>query len=254
MKRKAYNYSVNQPYLLEIVAIAAAYVVFAKLGLSLAFATKQVTAVWPPAGIAVAALLLRGYRVWPGIWLGAFLTNAITYEPAFTAAGIATGNTAAPLAAAFLLRRFVGFNNALERLRDVLGLLLLGSLAAMTISATNGVLNLAIARIVPWSEYGSVWWVWWAGDAMGVLLIAPLILTWTANPRIEVPRQNALELFALAVTLLGATWLTFMSTFRLAYPVYPFVIWSALRFRQRTTTLVVLVISLIAIWGTTHDR
>lgn len=157
--------------------VAVAYVAAAKLGFTLAFTTKQVTAVWPPSGIALAALLLWGYRVWPGIWLGAFASNALSSEPVWTAAAIASGNTLAPVFGNFLLRRFGSFENALERVRDVLLLALFGSAIAMTVSATNGVVELALARIVPWSAFLSVWWVWWAGDAMGVLFVTPLLLT-----------------------------------------------------------------------------
>lgn len=235
------------------VAVAALYIASAKLGFSLAFATKQVTAVWPPTGIAVAALLLLGYRVWPGIWLGAFVSNAFSHEPLLAAAGIATGNTLAPLLGVFLMRRFLGFQNSLERLRDVVGLVLLGSAGAMTVSATNGVLNLAAAKIIPWSQFGPVWWLWWTGDAMGVLLIAPLILTW-ASPkrRVEANKRSGFELAGLVAALALSTALLFLTRSPFAYPVYPFIIWTALRFGQRTTTLALAAISGVAIWGTTH--
>ncbi len=242
-------------YLLEIAAIAAAYVVFAEMGFSLAGGVKQVTAIWPPAGIAVAALLLFGYRVWPGVFIGAFIANALTGEPWFTAAGIAIGNTLGPLLGAFLLRRFVKFDNALERVRDVIGLALLGSLVAMTVTATNGVSNLALAGIVPWTSFWMVWRVWWAGDAMGVLVFAPLILTWcTPTRRIERPKGGLLEGVILGAALLATTWLAFVSGPRLAYPVYPFFIWIALRFSQRATATAVVAVSVIAIWGAVHAQ
>ena len=244
---------INVPYILLIVLVAAAYIVFAKIGFSLAFKTKQVTAVWPPTGIALAALLLLGYRIWPGIWLGAFVSNAISQEPILTAAGVAIGNTLGPFVGAFLLRQLVGFDNALERLRDVLGLVLIGSAVAMTISATNGVLNLALAGLVLWSDYPSTWWLWWTGDAMGVLLVAPLLLTWaTKSRRWEPARRGPLEIVALGTVLVATSWFSFMTTFPFAYPLYPFIIWTGLRFRQRATTLAIALISAIAIWGTIH--
>src|ERR1700731_2790877 len=103
------------PYLAGVCALAAA-----KLGLTLAFVAEQVTLVWPPTGIALAALLLFGYRLWPGIALGAFLANATANEPLPVACGIAVGNTLEAVVGAWLLQRLIGFRNPLERLRDVL--------------------------------------------------------------------------------------------------------------------------------------
>jgi len=232
--------------------VAIAYVVGAKLGFQFAFATKQVTAVWPPTGIALAALLLWGYRAWPGIFVGAFASNAMSAEPLWTAGLVAIGNTLAPLFGCYLLRRF-GFDDALARVRDVLVLMLFGSAVAMTISATNGVAALALARIVPWNSFGSVWWVWWTGDAMGVLFTAPLLLTWIAG---TARRQRAdggqLELLALAAIVVFASVVTFATNFPLRFSVYPLVIWAALRFTQRETATAIAIVSGIAVWATAH--
>lgn len=239
--------------ILTLLLVAAAYVAAARFGFSFAFQTKQVTAIWPATGIATAALLLYGYRVWPGIWLGAFISNVFTAEPAWTAAAVATGNTLAPVFGNFLLRRF-DFQNAIERVRDVLVLVVFGCATAMTVSATNGVINLALARIVPWSDVASVWWVWWSGDAMGVLLVTPLLLTWMSSIRRETfAYGRTFELALLAVTLVAASWVSFLSTLPLRFSVYPFIIWTALRFRQRETATAIVVIAGIAIWATAHD-
>jgi integral membrane sensor domain MASE1 len=234
------------------VLVALAYVAAAELGFTLAFATKQVTAVWPPTGIALAALLLWGNRVWPGIWVGAFVSNAFSGEPIWAAAAIASGNTLAPVLGSVLLRRF-GFENSLSRVRDVLLLVVFGSLATMTVSATNGAAELALARIIPWSAFGSVWWVWWTGDSMGVLFVAPLLLTWftTVRPRERAP-GGALELTLLAIMLLGFSWISFLSRLPLRFSVYPFVIWIAVRFRQRETATAIAAIGGLAIWATMH--
>lgn len=231
--------------------VALAYAGAAELGFTLAFATKQVTAVWPPTGIALAALLLWGNRVWPGIWIGAFVSNAFSAEPVWTAAAVASGNTVAPLLGSFLLRR-LGFENALDRVRDVLLLVVVGS-AAMTISATNGVAQLALAGIIHWNAFAPVWWVWWTGDAMGVLFIAPLLLTWmTPAPRSERAEGGALELTLLAAILSGLSWASFISPLPLRFSVYPVVIWAALRFRQRETAAAIAAIGGLAIWATMH--
>jgi PAS domain S-box-containing protein len=252
-ERSARRTGIDFPYVFSVLVLAAAYVGAAKIGFSLAFTTKQITAVWPPTGIAVAALLLFGYRLWPGIYLGAFISNALTPEPILTAAGIAMGNTLGPLLAVLGLRRLFDFDVAMERLRDVLGLVLVGSALAMTITATNGVFNLAIAGIIPWSAYGSNWWLWWVGDTMGVLLVAPLLLTWSSWDRGLIHnRRDAFEIVLIAAAVIATTWMLFVRPIPVAYPLYPFVIWTALRFGQRATSAAIVVISAIAIWGTIH--
>jgi integral membrane sensor domain MASE1 len=238
--------------ILTPLLVAAAYFAAARFGFTFAHVTKEVTAVWPPTGIAMAALLLYGYRVWPGIWIGAFFSNAFFLgEPVWAAAAIATGNTLAPVLGNYLLRRF-GFRNTLERVRDVL-LFFVFSAAAMVVSATNGVIVLWLARLVPWSHFSSVWWVWWAGDTLGVLLVTPLLLTWISG---GMPRTftygRTLELAALGATLVAASWVSFLSSIPLRFSVYPFIIWTALRFRQRETATAILVIAAIAIWATAH--
>ncbi len=237
-----------------VALVAAAYVGAAKLGFSFAFATRQVTAVWPPTGIAIAALLLFGLRSWPGVFLGAFVSNAISNEPLFTAAGIAVGNTIGPVLGAFLLRRVGHFNNSLRRVPDVLALVCLGSAIAMTVTATNGVINLILGGIIPWSACASVWWVWWAGDAMGVLLFAPLLLTWATEHRVRWRGARLAELAALFIALIVVSEVSFTNQLPLAYPVFPFVIWAALRFGQRGSACAVIAVSAIAIWNTIHDR
>jgi serine phosphatase RsbU (regulator of sigma subunit)/integral membrane sensor domain MASE1 len=240
-------------YVLAILFVAAVYVVFAKIGLSLAFSVRQVTPVWPPSGIAVAVLLLGGFRFWPAIYLGAFVANALSAEPLLTAAGIAVGNTLGPVIGAFLLRRF-SFKSSLDRVHDVLALTALGGLLAMTVPASLGTLNLAIAGIIPWSDYLAVWQRWWAGDAVGVLLFAPLLLTWaTESRRSESDRARWIELLALAVASVGLSAIGFFTLLRIGFVVYPPITWSGLRFSQRVTSSAIVVISVLAIWATKND-
>jgi integral membrane sensor domain MASE1 len=231
--------------------LAGAYVTTAMLGFSLAFSVKQVTAVWPPTGIAVAALLLWGPRLWPGIWLGAFASNALSHEPIWTAAAIAVTNTLGPLATVRLLRG-LGFDGALERARDVVSLVVAAA-AGMTITATNGVAQLALAGLSPWTSYGNVWWVWWAGDAGGVLLFAPVILTFAARSRSPQADGKRWEYALLLAALVGLSWLLFVGDFARGFSVYPLLIWVALRFGQRETVFAIIVTAGLAIWGAAHQ-
>jgi integral membrane sensor domain MASE1 len=167
------------PYLAKILALAAVYFGAAKLGLSMAFVAEQVTPVWPPTGIALAAIVLLGSRVWPGIALGAFLANVTANEPIGTACGTAAGNTLEALVGAWLLNHLVGFDPSLERLIDVLGLAVLATSASTAVSATIGVFSLCLGGVQPWTEVGSLWSVWWLGDAAGALVVTPAILVWS---------------------------------------------------------------------------
>src|SRR5687768_18583563 len=109
------------------ILLAAMYTLAGKLGLALAFVNQSATAVWPPTGIALAALLLLGPRVWPGVFLGAFVANLTAHAPPAAALGIAAGNTLEALAGSWLLREVVGLDLALERVRDALGLIVIGA-------------------------------------------------------------------------------------------------------------------------------
>jgi len=159
-----------------IMSIAVLYFLAAKFGFQLAFATKQVSSVWPPTGLAAVAYLLFGWRVWPGVFLGAFWINAVSDEPLLTAAGIAVGNSAAGLVGIGLLHRLIDFNPRLDNVPSVLGWAVFVAAAGCIVSASNGVVQLVLGGIIPWSAAPSVWWVWWMGDTMGVLLFGPLLL------------------------------------------------------------------------------
>jgi PAS domain S-box-containing protein len=243
-------------YPLQVVFLAAVYFGAAKLGLTVAFVAEQVTAVWPPTGIALAALVLFGYRAWPGIALGAFLANATTNAPLATAAGIALGNTLEALAGAWLLRRLVQFDPALGRVKDVLGLVVLAAGVSTMVSATIGVTSLCLGGVKTWTAYPTLWSVWWLGDAMGDLVVAPLLLGWAGWHRIPWRPRRLAEAGALLLTLVAVSLLVFggrSSSFSfspLAYTVFPLVIWAALRFGQSATALMTFLASGMAIWGT----
>jgi PAS domain S-box-containing protein len=243
-------------YSAQVAFLAAVYFGAARLGLTMAFVAEQVTAVWPTTGIALAALVLFGYRLWPGIALGAFLANATANAPLATVASIAVGNTLEALVGAWLLRRLVQFDPALGRVKDVLSLVGLAAGLSTMVSATIGATSLCLGGVKPWTSYPTMWGVWWLGDAMGDLVVAPLLLTWAGwhclpwRPR-RVAEAGTLFLALVAVSLLVfAGPIAYFSFHPLAYTVFPFVIWAALRFGQPAVTLVTFLASGVAIWGT----
>src|SRR5919204_3224614 len=149
-------------YALKVAALAAVYYGAAKLGLSLAFMNSSITAVWPPTGIALSALIFWGYRMWPGVLLGALLANSWTGVPVYGIAGIAVGNTCEALVGTYLLRR-ADFRPSFERVRDVVALALLAGVLSTMVSATIGVASLFIADRVSDSALWSSWRTWWLG-------------------------------------------------------------------------------------------
>jgi PAS domain S-box-containing protein len=238
-----------------LVGLAALYFGAAKLGLSMAFTAEQVSAVWPPAGIALAAVLLYGYRVWPAIWLGALSANVTSHEPVMTASAIAVGNTLEALVGAWLFRRIAGSETTLDQLKHVVGFVA-GAAVATTIAATVGTTSLWLTGMYPWRALGFIWWTWWVGDTIGVLIVAPALLTWAAWARRPSWRRPG-EALVLMVALVGATVIAFtgpgLPLFRSPHPpfvVFPFVMWAALRFGQRGTATVTLSAAAVTIWGT----
>src|SRR5262249_469103 len=148
----------------------------------LAFGTEQVTAVWPPTGLALAALLILGADVWPGVWIGAFLANAMAHESPPVAAAIATGNTLEALCGRYAFERVAGFGVSLASVRSVRALFVAAAVSPL-LSALVGVTSLCLGGVQPWHDFGGLFSLWWVGDAMGDLLFAAPILAWRRPPR-----------------------------------------------------------------------
>ena len=240
-------------YGLRLAIVALAYYLTAQLGLRLALVHGQVTPVWPPTGIAVVAFLVLGYRMWPAVAAGALATNLPLGPSPAGAAIIAAGNTLAPLAAAALMR-FAGLQLDLERVRDA-GAIVLGALAGMAISATAGSLVLVLLGPVPADSFVATWAVWWTGDAMGVLLVAPFLLSFRPSPnRPALGWRQQLELAALLAAVALVTFVVFENRFRLEYVVYPLIMLAALRFRLRGAAPAALIASGVAVWAAVNDN
>src|SRR6266568_1464710 len=231
-------------YALQIAAVAAAYFAAARVGLLAAVAQPVVSSAWPPSGVALAALLLLGLRLWPGVALGAFLLNWMAGVSAAGAAGIALGNTLEAVAAAWLLARVVDFRPALERVRDVIALVVVAALASTTLSATLGVASLWASGAVAPDALRRLWFVWWSGDALGDVLVAPLVLTWARAAR---PPSRGLEAAGLLAALLLLTALLLRNPLSYVYAVFPVVVWAALRFGTRGTATTTAIVAALTV-------
>jgi len=235
--------------------VAGAYVLGAKAGLSLAYVNHSVTAVWPPSGVALAALLLCGGYVVPGIAAGAFIANLLNGSSAETAAAIMLGNTLAPVVAWLALRMALRRPLDISRAVDAVLLLLIGGFGGMVLSATLGTLSLMLTTGLPVASFRGTWYTWWIGDSMGVVLVCPLILTLSAPRRfLRLTRRQLYEMAALLVTCFATAQIAFGTNVALAYIVFPAVIWGAIRLQQIGATVTVATVALVDILATIGGR
>jgi integral membrane sensor domain MASE1 len=236
-------------YAAGVLLVAVAYYTAAKLGLRLALVGRNVTPFWPPTGIAVVAFLVLGRSVWPGVALAAFVVNLPISTGVLPAVATAAGNTLAPLVAATLLTR-IGFRREIDRLRDATAIVFVGALLSMSISASVGTGVLVASGALPADALLGSWAVWWAGDAMGVLVVTPLVLSlvvpWRRPGRPRWKHLEAAVLFALTATVsvgsIGAD-------LHLLFLVIPLLGWAAWRFQQRGAAPAALLVVVVASWA-----
>ncbi len=244
---------------LVLAALGGAYFVAGKLGLKLAFVHASATTVWPCTGIALAAFLILGYRVWPVILTGAFLVNLTTAGSVATSLGIAVGNTLEGVVGCYLVSRFAGGQHAFERAQDIFKFALLAGMVSTAVSATVGVTTLALGGFADWAMYGAMWSTWWLGDAVGAVVVTPLLLLWRENPRLNWTREQTMELAFLLSGVFFTAWIVFggrfhsaLKNYPLEYLCIPFLIWTAFRFGRRKAATANCVLAAIATWGTLH--
>ncbi len=250
-----------QPYLLKVAVVFALYLAAGRLGLSVPFTSGNVSPVWPASGVALASVLLWGYEVWPGLALAAFFVNFLSPIPALACIGIALGNTSSALLGGYLLRRFINDRPCFARLRDVLGLLAFGAAIGPMIAASLGATTLLLTHVRAWSGFSSAWRVWWLGDAMGVLIITPLLFATRRELTTSLKKSSIIEPFALLFGLVAICLAIFggrlglgMKDDTLAFLAFPFVIWAAIRFRGFGAAIATFLIAAISVWGTAHGN
>jgi PAS domain S-box-containing protein len=232
-----------------VLLVGASYYLAARLGLRLALIEKNVTPLWPPTGIALVAFLTFGRRIWPGVALAAFLVNEPISTSLWAAAITAIGNTLAPLVAAELLVR-VDFHKAIDRLRDAIAIVFLGALLGMAISASIGAGTLVLSDAIPGKEFPSAWAVWWTGDAMGVLVVAPFLLSLLRLRQYpKLTWEKRVEAALLFVSIVTLSLIVTRSHLSLLFVLLPFLGWAAWRFQQRGSAPAALVVAGIATWA-----
>jgi signal transduction histidine kinase/CheY-like chemotaxis protein len=241
---------------IRLLLLGASYFLAGKLALQhFAFVHASTSPVWPPAGIALAAFLLLGPGVWPAIFLAAFLVNVTTSGAVLTSLAIAAGNTAAGLVGARLATRVAGGARALEHASDVFKLLGLAAAPSAALSASVGVLSLALSGAVPWTGVGPVWLTWWLGDLAGMLVVAPVILLWSvpgaAAPMRRRPLEAGVLLGVLVVVGLAVfAGLVTKTSYPLAFLAIPALLWSAFRFGPTGAATAMLLSFTLAVYGT----
>ena len=234
--------------------LAIVYFAAAELGLSLASLHSNVTPVWPPAGIAIASLLIFGPQLWPGIFLGALAANLLTNIPAGSAFGIAAGNTLQALVAYWLLLHVVRWRRSLDSLGEVMSFVVCAAVLAPLLSATIGSLSLCLGGAAEWRGFTALWLTWWMGDGFGALIVGTLLLSWSKPGKItarDVPEIAALFVLLLVVVLVvfGGWFPGPVKTYPLAYLCLPCLLWAALKFDQRIVTSAIVVMAALAVWG-----
>jgi PAS domain S-box-containing protein len=234
-------------------ALAGAYIGAAKLGLNLDVSHGVITPVWAPSGIALAALLILGIRYWPAVALGAFVANVTGEASLGVAAGITVGNTLAAVAGVVLVR-MLGFSIALDRVRSVLALVVGGALASTAISATNGVTVVTLAGATE-DSYGSAWLLWWFGDAIGVLMVAPVILVLYASRHVRPTPLRVVEGLGLLAGVAAVSAIVFLAgAWRYPYLIFPLLLWAAISFRQVGAACASILVGAIGTWGAVEGQ
>ena len=241
-----------------IALLALSYFLTAKLGLAFAAVHPNVTTAWMPSGIALAFLLLRGARIWPGVMIGAFAVNASTSAGWEATVMISIGNTLEALAGTLFMRRFAGIPTRLNRVREMLLLLLPVALGATMIAATMGVYALLLGGTLKTDGAATAWLAWWLGDAIGIVIITPLIVCWRfpASTRMRGAEYVLLMLAPVAVAM--ATFLSgsaprwFENV--LVLIIFPTAVWAALGAGMRAVTVANFLVAAIVIVATVLRR
>jgi PAS domain S-box-containing protein len=249
---------IRRTLLLNVTAVAA-YLVAARLGYLCAFPDQQAAVVWPPAGVALAVVVLWGWRALPSVAAGSLIAQTIVGAPlAFSL--LATSGDVFQCALAVWLLRQAAFHHDLARTRDVVSLVGLGMGLAMMAGATVGAGALWLFDLADGAPFTSLWWRWWLANGMGVLLATPLVLAWAPGTSDSRPRARRLERHLTLAAVVIVSSLVFLGLvgrhmqFSLLFTTFPLLLWMGLRHPLRPTTLAIVVTAAISIAGTVTSR
>ena len=246
-------------YLLGTIAVSIVYFAAAEFGLSLASVHTNVSPVWPPTGVAIAALLILGRSFWPAILIGALGANLLTHVSVPTAAGIALGNTLEALTAWYLLRHIQPAHKTFDSIVGVLQFVLFAVVLSPAVSATIGDLSLCLGGAARWSTFTSLWLTWWLGDGFGALVVAPFLISWMCSAEFTNRSRVLMEgglllvlLFAVSMGIFSGLILGRKQDYPIEHLCLPFLVWAALRFDQRLLCSAILLLTGVAVWGTSR--
>jgi diguanylate cyclase (GGDEF)-like protein/PAS domain S-box-containing protein len=256
---KAEVFQPQLPRVVSVLLILLIYFFLGKASLRFAFVHPSATAVWLPTGASLAAFLLWGYRIWPGILLGAFLVNFTTAGSLTTSIGIALGNTLEGLVGAYFVNRFARGCKAFDRTQDVFKFAFFAGMISTVVSATFGVTSLCLGGFASWQRYASIWLTWWLGDGVSDVVVTPLLVLWSKRTRVGWTRVHIVEalvllplLFVVGRVVFGGLLPFRGSNYPLEFLCIPLLVWVAFRFGGREAALATFILSGIALWGTLH--
>ena len=241
------------PHSVTLVLLTVAYIAVGRLGLLLAFANENASPVWPPTGLAIAALLLIGYRAWPAVAIGAFVVNLYNSGSIPASAVIAAGNTLEALVAAWLIVRFARGRAVFDSTADILRFVVIAAGAA-TLAASIGTIAVLVGDLGTQTDPAAIWLTWWLGDLVGAVVVAPIVVLWDRRPPVPDVIRRFPELVVLILTL-GVAAMAVFSPWPMGGPDYPVILipvllWAAFRFGAWFTALCSAIVVVIAVYGT----
>jgi signal transduction histidine kinase/DNA-binding NarL/FixJ family response regulator len=250
--RNLFQLTPKQRFAIASLALPIIHFFLSKIFSSLSF-VNGASAIWPSAGLYLASVLLLGYRIWPALLIGYIIASQILFYPndLLTSSLIATYNTAEALAASYLINRLIKQGKLLERAENIFKFLVL-LLPVSIVSTTFSITTLCLRGISPWASYGELWQGWFTSIVVGILVVTPAMLVWfqKSKQQKQFRREQIIEFALLLLSLITISRIAFWVGYPVEYMMIPLVIWSAFRFTARESTLLVVIVSAIAVFGT----